>query len=332
MLAEVDIPPRTESGDESLASFVERRFGIEALEVFGESLLAGIHVADPKALSIQATFPNYVQLEREHGSLIRGMKASTPTSPAPDTPKTAFVSPPQGMIQLIETLQARLTGDVRIGQAVARIGTDRTIHITNGDTFKADALIVTTPAQPASQTLSDAAPELSAALAQLKTVSSGTVSLGYRTDQLEHDLDGFGFVIPHSEPTRIRASTWSSTKLTGRAPEGYALIRVFFGGFGREQDVNLPDDQLIALARSDLKQIMGISTEPVISQIFRWRNASPQYEVGHIERIAHARTLTPEWLILAGCAYDGVGIPDCVRQGREAARQVVQRLQPEKHA
>ncbi|MEP7288311.1 MAG: protoporphyrinogen oxidase [Chloroflexota bacterium] len=326
MLAEPDIPPRTDTADESLAAFVERRFGAEALEVFGESLLAGIHVADPQKLSIAAAFPNYVKYERTYGSVIRGMQSAAPAAPNPDAPKTAFVSLRGGMIELIEGLAARLTGDIRTGQAITRIASDRTVYTSTGEKFKPDAIILTTPAQPASKMLSQAAPELSAALAALTTVSSGTVSLGFRAAEIDHPLNGFGFVIPRSEPTRILAGTWSSSKLAYRAPEGYVLIRVFIGGHGREADVELPDDQLVALARSELQKIMGITAEPVISRVFRWRNANPQYTVGHLDRVAHFNALSPAWLFLAGCTYDGVGIPDCVRQGRQIAGYTAQHV------
>jgi oxygen-dependent protoporphyrinogen oxidase len=177
--------------------------------------------------------------------------------------------------------------------------------------------------------LANIAPNVASTLASLKTVSSGTVSLGFRADEIDHLLDGFGFVIPRREPTRIVACTWSSTKLPGRAPEGHALIRVFVGGHGREQDVALPNDQLINLARADLRQIMGIKAEPVISRVFRWPAANPQYEVGHLGRLAQLLADCPPWLFLAGCAYNGVGIPDCVRQGREIAKRATAYLQPE---
>lgn len=334
MLDEVHIPPRenaSDTDDESLASFVERRFGPEALEVFGESLLAGIHVADPRKLSMAAAFPQYLQYERTHGSVIRGTQNATPPTPDPAAPNTAFVSPRNGMIELVETLQSRLTGDVRIGQAVSRIDSDRSVILSNGDRLPADVLIVTVPAHAASRMIQPIVPALAGKLSAITALSSGTVSLGFRRDQVDHPLDGFGFVIPHSESTHIRACTWSSTKLAGRAPDGYVLIRVFIGGFGHEQDVNLPDDQQIALARDALQQIMGIHAEPAISRVFRWREANPQYEVGHLQRVAEMKALSPPWLYLTGCTYNGVGIPDCVRQGRETAQKVIEYLrEPEK--
>jgi oxygen-dependent protoporphyrinogen oxidase len=326
MLAEPDIPPRTDTTDESLTAFIRRRFGEEALEVFGDSLLAGIYVADPENLSLAATFPNYMRLERAYGSVIRGMQQSEASPPLLNAPQSAFVSLRSGMAELIEGLSARLTGDIRIGQTATHIDADRTIHTSHGHKLHPDSVIISTPPAITRNLIENFAPELAHTVASIKTVSSGTISLGFRADDLDHPLNGFGFVIPRREPTRIVACTWSSTKLSGRAPQGYALIRVFIGGDGREQDVVLPDDQLITLARDELRRIMGINAEPVISRVFRWRDANPQYEVGHLERLASLESFRPPWLFLAGCAYSGVGIPDCVRQGRETAQRVIVHL------
>ncbi len=323
MLAEVDVPPRQDPADESLAAFVRRRFGEEALEVFGDSLLAGIHVGDPETLSMQATFPNYVHLERTYGSVIRGTQQANPPSPVPDMPKTAFVSLRGGMLELVETLQAQLTGDIQVGQTVTRLepnGTGGARVITRtGKNLTADAIILTVPAHAL---FTSSLPELARLFQMMHTASSGTISLGYRADEIDHPLDGFGFVIPKREPTRLMACTWSSSKLDTRAPDGHVLIRVFVGGHGREDDLALTDDQLVALARDELRRIMGIQVAPVISRVFRYQNANPQYEVGHLDRVQQMKTLCPPWLTLAGCTFGGVGIPDCVRQGREAARQL----------
>src|SRR5258708_2251647 len=169
-------------------------------------------------------------------------------------------------------------------------------------------------------------PEPGHALVSIKTVRSATISLGFYADDLPNPLDGFGFVIPHSEPTRILACTWSSSKLPGRAPKDRILIRVFVGGRGREVDVDLPDDQLISLARSELRQIMNITAEPCVRRGFLYRGADPQSEVGHLDQVARIMAQCPPWLVLSGCTFDGVGIPDCVRQGRESARRLIASL------
>jgi protoporphyrinogen/coproporphyrinogen III oxidase len=326
MLAEPEVPPRADTGDESLADFVGRRFGPEAVEVFGESLLAGIHVADPARLSMAATFPQFPRLERTHGSVTRGLAAATAPPPDPAAPAGVFVSLRGGMDELIAGLAARLTGDIRLNTALVGLDGAGRATLADGSLLSPAAVILTVPARAAAEVVATAAPGLAARLAGFRTVDSGTVSLGYRADEVGHPLDGYGFVIPTGEGTRIRAATWSSTKLPGRAPEGHVLLRVFVGGHGREADVGLSDADLFALAREQLHLTMGIGAEPVVARAYRWRAANPQYDVGHLDRVAAARRACPPWLALAGCAYEGVGIPDCVRQGREAARQVAAAL------
>ncbi len=323
MLAETEIPPRTETGDESLASFVRRRYGQEALEVFGEPLLAGIYTGDPEALSMQATFPNYLTLEQKYGSVTSGTLKAPPAAPGPDAPQTAFISLRTGMSEMIEGLQSALKGEVRLQQPVACIDPDLTLHLTTGERIKPEAIILTAPSYAASHLLSDAVPALAKGLGAVRTVSSATVTFGFKEAELPGPLNGFGFVVATTEPTSVLASTWSSTKLSGRAPDGYALMRVFVGGHRRESDAFLPDEQLIALARAELHKIMGIEAEPVISRIFRWHQANTQYDVGHLDRVAQFQAFCPPGLFLSGSPYGGVGIPDCVRQGREIARQAI---------
>ncbi len=324
MLDEINIPPRMDSADESLASFVRRRFGEEALEVFGGSLLSGIHVGDPEELSISATFPDYPKMEREHGSLIRALQ-SQPT-PKPHF-SAAFVSPTAGMSAFPAAIAKKLTGDVRLNSSVACVYPNQSVQLKSGERMHTDGVILTTPTRTAASLITPISTELMMMLSLAKANSSGTITLGYRADDLNYSLDGYGFVIPRTEPTHITACTWSSTKLAGRAPEGYALLRVFVGGSGeRERDMDLNDQALIALAVRELQMIMGIDAIPVLTRVNRWRNASPQYEVGHLERVAQMQSLCPPWLSLAGCSYDGVGVPDCVRQGRAAAANLSEML------
>jgi len=225
MLAEPEIPARQEAGDESLASFVRRRFGEEALEVFGNSLLAGIHVGDSERLSLQATFPNYAALESAHGSITRAALAAAPAPGAAGAPSSMFVSFPSGVSELVEGLQAHLTGDLRTGTAVSRLDPDGVLRTGTGEVIKAGAVVLTVPPGQAGDLLREIAPELAWELGVLRTESSATVSLGFRAEQVGRPLDGFGFVVPHSEPTHLLACTWSSTKWPHRAPEGHVLLR-----------------------------------------------------------------------------------------------------------
>jgi oxygen-dependent protoporphyrinogen oxidase len=170
------------------------------------------------------------------------------------------------------------------------------------------------------------APDLAAGLETIRYVSTGTLSLAYRQEEIEHPLDGFGFVIPKSEGRRINACTWTSIKFAHRAPEGHVLLRVFFGGSRRPEMMELPDDALRRVVQEELREIMGITAQPVLTRIYRWHRANPQYDVGHLDRVARLEALCPPGLHLTGSAYRGVGIPDCVRQGQEAARAVMREL------
>jgi oxygen-dependent protoporphyrinogen oxidase len=326
MLAETVVPPRPESGDESLGSFVRRRFGPEALDVLGEPLLAGIYTGDPETLSMAATFPNYLALERQFGSVTQGTLETPAAPPDPELPQTAFVSLRNGMQELIEGLQAALTGPVRLNAAVEGIDENGVIRLAGGEKIATSAVILTIPAGSAAPLLSDNNPQLALELARMRTISSATVTFGYKENELPGPLDGFGFVVARNEPTRLLASTWSSAKLPGRAPAGSALLRVFLGGHRGEDDAFLPDAELVALARTELRQVMGIEATPVIRRIFRWHSANPQYEVGHLAWFTRVQDLSPAWLQLAGASYGGVGIPDCVRQGREKARLALSNL------
>ncbi len=322
ILAECNLEPKTCECDETLAAFIHRRFGPEALEVFGP-FLAGIYTGDPQTLSMRATFPQYLTLERKYGSVTGGTSQLPASQLLPHAPKTMFVSLESGMSELVEGLAAALSGDVRVNSPVESLGEDGKVRLASGEVLEPGAVVLTTPAYAARKLLAGAVPSLAAGLCSVKTISSATVSLGYRAGDLEQPLDGFGFIVAEGEPTRLLASTWSSTKLPGRAPEGYALLRVFVGGHRHQGDVALPDEELVALARAELHRIMGIRAVPVLSRVFRWRDANTQYEVGHLDRVAELRRLSPPWLFLTGSPYEGVGIPDCIRQGRKTARQAV---------
>lgn len=319
MLAEATLPPAGPDGDESLGAFIRRRFGREALALLGEPLLAGIYVGRAERLSLQATFPQLRSLERTHGSVTAGLRQATAPPPPPGLPPTAFLSLPGGIGELIERLAGRLTGTIECGRAVTAITTDRRLRLADGSLVAPAATLLTTPLAVSARLAGALLPSLATAAQATTQASSGTVSLGFRADQVDHPLDGYGFIVPRHESTRLLAGTFSSTKLAGRAPEGYVLMRVFVGGPGRSADLRLSDTELVSLARRELQAILGITAAPVISRVFRWRRANPQYRLGHVERIAAARALAPPWLRLAGSGYDGVGIPDCIRQARAAA-------------
>ncbi len=334
------IPPRRENGDESLADFIRRRLGQEALDKIAEPLMAGIHVADPERLSLQATFPRFIQLEQQHGSLIKGMLAQKARRAAPGSNGAGrqislFMTLRGGLRELVETLVHRLEGDLLPGTQVVGLehvrGTPTLdearyrLHLADGRALPADVVILATPSYTAAELVEPLHPALAEGLRAIRYVSTATVSLGFRRAGFEHPLDGFGFVVSARERSRLMACTWTSTKFSQRAPEEHVLVRCFVGGHRHEDLVNLPDGELVGIIRQELHQVMGVRAQPVLTRIYRWPQANPQYDVGHLERVDHLAALAANLpgLYLTGSAYRGVGIPDCIQQGEETAAAVM---------
>lgn len=333
MAMELFIPPKRDGADESLADFVRRRLGEEALEKLAEPLMAGIYNTEAEQQSLLATFPRFRNLEEKYGSITRGMIDSMRNRKAPPPgakKRSTFTSFLGGMQEFVDELSSQLSGDLRLNTGVREItqAPDGTydLLLEDGDNVQADAVVLTAPAGPASKLLVNLAPQAAKRVGEVRYVSTGTVSLGYRTADIGEPLDGFGVVIPRNAGRGINAITWSSTKFDHRAPEGYELVRVFFGGSRSPQSMDLSDDDLMAMVRRELANILGLNAEPVFHQIFRWHNANPQYDVGHNERMDAVEADLPAGLYLAGSAYRGIGVPDCVRQGKEAAECVGETL------
>lgn len=329
------IPPRKDNSDESLADFIRRRLGSEALDVLAEPMMAGIHVSDAETLSLKATFPRFIDIERKYGSLTRGMiaarkaraAAAAPSGNGAGQPTTVFMTLKNGLQELITALENAIQGAIITGQGVQQLqrsGASYTLTLDDGHTLDADVIALATPSFAAADLLRDIDADLAARLDAIRYVSTATVSLGFNTDSFEHPLNGFGFVVPRTEPTRLLACTWTSTKFTHRAGPGTVLLRAFIGGPRREEYVNLDDEALITLVREELRAIMGITAAPTVARVFRWERGNPQYDVGHLERVDAIEALCPPGLFLTGSAYRGVGIPDCVKQGHDSAGQIVQ--------
>lgn len=333
------IAQHKDDSDESVGDFVRRRLGNEALEKIAEPLLSGIHVSDPEKQSLLATFPRFRNIEKKHGSLIRGMlaerKAAAKHRPVNGKPASIFQSFKQGVEHLPKALERALS-DCQIIKgrrvtAIRREGQGRYgVALGNGDWLAADAVILATPAYNAAEVLQGISPAIAERLCAIPYVSTATISMAFRRQDIQKPFMGFGFVVPRKEKRDISACTWSSFKFDRRAPEGHLLLRCFVGGPGKEAMVDLDDAELIAVARKELGDILGLHAEPVLTRIYRWRKANPQYEVGHLERVrelfAACRAETPG-IYLTGSAYEGVGIPDCVNQGKKAAAEVMQYLQ-----
>ena len=337
MALEPLVPARTDEGDESIGSFVRRRFGREAMEVLAEPLMCGIHAGAPEDLSLDATFARFRDMERKHGSLTRGMRRAPagPTlaaSAGGERPRSAFLSLRGGVGRLIEALvPALVDGRVETGVAVStirRCAQEYQVSTSTGGSYTADAVVLATPAYVSAGIVRDFAPSLADSLNCIRYVSSGTVSLAFRRDEVRHPLNGFGFVVPRSERRRIFGCTWNSSKLAGRAPEGNVLLRAFVGGAGREEVLERPDEELVALVHAELRGIMGLEAVPVLTRVYRWHQANPQYQVGHLQRVReiHAQAEQNTGMYLTGSAFEGVGIPDCVRQAQATATKIIAAL------
>lgn len=320
------LPRRRDPSDESLSDFIGRRLGREALERIAGPIMSGIFVADPDRMSVQSTFPMFVELERKYGSLTRGIIRARKAMAArlgPNAPAASvFTSLRRGMGSLVDAILAALDGTVRTGVEVASIqreGDAFRILPKTGAAIAADELVLCVPSFEAARLLETIQPELSRRLARIRYVSSATVTLAYPAAAMANcpGGGGYGFVVPRREPSRILALTWASRKFDGRVPEGFHLLRAFVGGSRHEPLALLSDEELLALVREELAQILRITAPPARTWIYHWPKGNPQFDVGHQERVTELEQLTATipGLHLAGSAYRGLGIPDCTRNG-----------------
>jgi oxygen-dependent protoporphyrinogen oxidase len=326
--------PRGGDPDESLGAFVRRRLGREALERVAQPLVAGIYTADPDELSLGATMPRFLEMERRERSVILALWRAMRRAPALHAGASGarwslFVTFADGMEELIRVLATRLPpGAVRLKErvtAVTRESARWRVVSASGAVFDADGLILAPEAHQVARLLRYVDPALAHLLEGIAYASSATVTLAYRRDAIGHPLDGFGFVVPQVERRPIIACTFSSVKYPGRAPDGHALLRVFMGGALNESVLTADDAGLVASARAELAPLLGIDGEPLFARVARHPRAMPQYHVGHLTRaeaIERAVARLPG-LRLAGGAYRGVGIADCVRSGETAALELL---------
>lgn len=329
------IPRRREDGDESLASFIRRRLGGEALDKIAEPLMSGIHVSDAERQSLAGTFPRFMEMERKHRSLIRGMLVEMQQArqhPGPRLP--VFMTLRDGLRELVDAIVAQLQGDLRLNSRVVRLergpdegkaGARYRVHVDGCEPMWADAVVMATPSYAAADLLQALHPALAGQLHSIRYVSTATLSLGFRRAEFGHALNGFGFVVPRREPTRLMACTWTSTKFSHRAPDDSVLLRAFVGGPHRQELLDLDDTTILDLVRDELRCIMGVTACPVVARLCRWHQANPQYDVGHLRRVDDIESMAAAMagLYVTGSAYRGVGIPDCIQQGKNAAEAVL---------
>jgi len=344
MAIEPFIPKKKGNADESLGDFVTRRLGKEALDKIAEPLVAGVHAGDPDTMSIRSSFPKFVELEEQYGSLVKGMIARMATMKASSGSKkkstgnaangakkvTMFVTLKNGLGELVDKLlseikDVELLSKTSVSDMTERDGGGYLIKTDTGRRIEADAVVVATPAYISAQLVRKVDLALSKKLLTIPYASTATISIGYNKKDIKHPMDGFGFVVPGSEDRGIMAASWSSIKWAGRAPEDKILMRCFVGGARRGHLVELDDTEMAGMVKAELKAMMGIDAEPVIFKIFRWRKAMPQYTIGHTERVADIKTLTEKHpgLYLTGSAYHGIGISDTTREAEATAKRVV---------
>ena len=329
MARELFHPPRAVDHDESVAAFVERHYGREMVDRLADPLLSGVYGGEAANLSVRAVLPRFAEMERTHGSLGRAMLAArkkVSKGPKKSAPPL-FTSLKNGMQQLAETLISGLDPKSLVTSAPVQAlqpqaGGWLVSAGMQSDHF--DSVILALPAPAAAQVLCLASPELATELAAIQYSSSLTVGLGYDRDVRQSLPPGFGFLVPRSEGKRLLAATFVHNKFSHRAPEDRALLRCFFAGSNAENIWEFSDDEIIGIVRTELQQILGLRAHPLFARVYRWKSAMAQYGVGHLARLDRIESLRRQLpgLALAGNAYRGIGVPDCVRSGREAAAQV----------
>ena len=325
MAREVFSRPRRGVGDESIAAFVGRHFGREAVDYIAEPLLAGIHAGDVDRLSIRASFPRLLEAEASHGSVIRAFASRGQRQ----TGDGVFRSLPGGLGELVEALVSRLPeGTVRCGGMVHKVELHPLprVHQAQHDPVEARAIVLATPAWATAPLVLPFDTELAKMCCAIPYWSTATVFLAYPVGAVGHDLRGTGFVVPRSEGLTITAGTWVSSKWADRAPAGQVLLRAFLGGARDPHAVDRSDGELIRAAERDLGAVLHIQGSPTFARVYRWHRASPQQEVGHLTHMTGIDRHLARWpnLFITGTGFRSVGIPDCIADGRATARAVVE--------
>jgi len=330
------ILPRSESGkDQSLGQFFRRRLGDEVVENLIEPLLSGIYAGDIDQLSLMSTFPQFYEVEQKYRSLIMGMKKMTPSQPkqsdSKDKKKGGFLTFKTGLQSFAEAIEAKLNPkSILKGHRVDKITKSNQkyeIYLNNGETIKADCIIAATPHMVTQTMFSDYS--FFDPFKSIPSTSVATVALAFPEEAIKTEIDGTGFVVSRNSDYSITACTWTHKKWEHSTPKGKVLLRCYVGRAGDETIVDLSDDQIIKIVLDDLMKTMDITMNPDFAIVSRWKNAMPQYTVGHKQRLAtileQVKTELPG-VFLAGASYGGVGVPDCIDQGELAVQNVLDYL------
>lgn len=335
---EIILPPVTNANhDISIAEFYKKRFGHEVFENVAEALFGSIYACIPEMISLKTCWPRGAEMERQYGSLLRAMlkrrKEVKKSKQSMTKAASMFKSFRNGMSSLIDKLIEKLpNGVIEYNKEAISINRNPetgsySVKFSDGTKYDADALIVaTSPSYATAEIIKNIDNGISDMLLRIPFVSSATVSLAYKKSEFNHPLDGFGFLVPRKEKTIVKASTWSSTKFNGRAPQDGVLIRCFVGNANEETIVYRSDEEILSAVLSDLRKIMGVTAKPLFHRIYRWYNSMPQYTLGHGDRVKfiEERQKMHPGLFLVGNAYRGLGIGDCINEGRRAARGVAE--------
>jgi len=295
-------------------------------------MIGGVYTADPEKLSLRATMPQFLELEEKYGSVIKGMSYNEKENEDDTGARYShFLSFKNGMKTLINTIESKLPEDsVNLGETVKGITpSDRGWKVlTQKRTIDASAIIITTPSYHAASLIQNFDPSLGSDLLSIEYASSAVIILAYKREDISHDLNGFGFVVPDIENSNLIACSFSSIKFEGRAPQGYVLLRAFVGGALNPGICDLEDTILIQEAEKEVSQILGISSAPEFTILKRYPQSMPQYHVGHLQIVEKIKEKLNhhQCLEIAGNAYSGVGIPDCVHSGEQAAEGILKEL------
>jgi protoporphyrinogen/coproporphyrinogen III oxidase len=332
MARELLHPPRPMQTDETVAQLVERHFGAEVVDRLADPLLSGVYGGDAAKLSARAVLPRFVEMEEKYGSLSRAMLAAHKKMMATrkHPPPPLFTSLQDGMQQMVDAIAARLDPEsIRLRTHILRVYPEdaswRVAVEMNGEE-RFDAVLIATPANVAGTLLDGVDRGLARNLLDITYSSSITVTLGYYKQQLAGLPPGFGFLVPRSEGTRMLACTFVHNKFPHRAPQDKGILRCFLGGARDEAVLGLSDDEILETVHRELRDILKLGARPIFTRVYRWRGAMAQYEPGHIARVQRIEKHVAEipGLALAGNAYHGIGVPDCIRSGMEAANALAQ--------
>ena len=328
------IPAKKDDADESLGSFIRRRLGDDIFEHLIEPLMAGIYSGNGDELSLAATFPQLRAAEREHGGLIKGVLAQKKTQKARpighQTPM-GFLSFRNGIQEIVDALQEAITsnsGEIRLNTPVSSLTREPDNRFTLGLSAGAelvDGVILAAPVHVQAQLLTEIAPAAASAMTAIPQVSSAVVMLGYQETATNTPPKSYGYLSPRTEKRPVKAVTWMSQKWEGRAPEGHFLVRGFLGRAGDQQVLNASDHELIQMVRDEIAQTGNISGEPVLTRVVRMNGASPQYTLGHLDRVARIEKDVARipGLEIAGNMLRGVGIPDAIAAGERASATII---------